>query len=327
MLTETVFRSEDLPVADRFDAWRECMSRTHAPLDFRSDAAADFHAHSRLIGLGAVSVWPSTFQQLIWLRTPKLVRQSDPETFHLTLLRHGAGGVNWGRQENSYRPEDFHTNDSSRPYQIWSGPELTTIIGVEVPKTLLPIPRDKVDRVIGQPMSAHEGIGKLLAQFLTQIAADTSCYQPTDGPRLGTVLVDLMAALFAHTLEADACLPPETRTQALTLRIKAFIQQHLGDPELTPGQIAAAHHISPSYLHRLFQQTGAETVAAHIRGQRLEGAHRDLADPTQRATPVNLIAARWGFTSAAGFTRAFHRAYGTAPTDHRHDASRAQAGR
>ncbi|MFD0385553.1 helix-turn-helix domain-containing protein [Streptomyces stramineus] len=58
--------------------------------------------------------------------------------------------------------------------------------------------------------------------------------------------------------------------------------------------MAAAHHISLSYLHRLFE-TEATTVAAWIRHQRLERARHDLGDTTQRHIPVHAIAARWGF--------------------------------
>ncbi|WP_344985793.1 AraC family transcriptional regulator [Streptomyces violaceus] len=107
-----------------------------------------------------------------------------------------------------------------------------------------------------------------------------------------------MSALIAHACEANNSLPPETRQQTLVLRIRAFIQQHLHDPQLTPRTIAAAHHISRSYLYRLFEYE-EESVAAWIRRQRLEHARRDLAEPAMRSTPIHAIAARWGFSHAA----------------------------
>ncbi|MFI0484918.1 helix-turn-helix domain-containing protein [Actinomadura sp. 9N215] len=59
-----------------------------------------------------------------------------------------------------------------------------------------------------------------------------------------------------------------------------------------------------------------------IRTQRLECARRDLADLAQRATPVQALAARWGFAHASDFSRAFRRAYGMSPRDYREDARR-----
>ncbi|MGA5700578.1 helix-turn-helix domain-containing protein [Peterkaempfera bronchialis] len=314
MLSETVFRSEDFPVGDRFDAWQACTSGMHAPLELSREQGGDFRAEARLIELGAVSVWPATFEQHIWRRTPKLIRQSDPELYHLSLVLRGEVQVSWGRRYATHRAYDFHTNDSARPWEIRTSEGLISSVGIEVPKVLLPLPRHKVDRVIGQRMSGREGIGALLAQFVTQLAASTDSYQPADAPRIGGVLSDLVAALFAHVLDADAALPPETHSRTLTLRIKAFIRRQLHDPELTPGSIAAAHHISRSYLHRLFQAE-SETVAAYIRRLRLEAARRDLTDPALRTTPIHAIAARWGFTRPADFSRAFRAAYGIPPRD------------
>lgn len=106
---------------------------------------------------------------------------------------------------------------------------------------------------------------------------------------------------------------PESHQRTLTLRIRSYIAAHLHDPDLTPGVVAAAHHISVSHLHRLFQ-AGGVTVSAWIRQQRLERACRDLADPTLR---VHRIAEQWGFTHPAVFTRAFRTAYGIPPSEYR----------
>jgi AraC-like DNA-binding protein len=58
-------------------------------------------------------------------------------------------------------------------------------------------------------------------------------------------------------------------------------------------------------------------VAGCIRTWRLEHCRRDLADCTLRDRPIHAIAARWGFTSAAHFTRTFRAAYGLTPKDYR----------
>ncbi|MEU8352550.1 helix-turn-helix transcriptional regulator, partial [Streptomyces sp. NPDC048845] len=82
--------------------------------------------------------------------------------------------------------------------------------------------------------------------------------------------------------------------------------------------VAAAHHISLSYLHRLFaQRAHGETVAATIRSRRLEHARRDLENPALRTTPLYAIAARWGLPRAGEFSRAFKSAYGISPGEYR----------
>ncbi|MGW2026795.1 AraC-like ligand-binding domain-containing protein [Streptomyces decoyicus] len=319
MLDETVFRTDALPVADRFDYWVELLGRTHAPMELRRDCTDDFRASQRLLQLGGVTLWSATHQPLGFRRTPKLIRQSDPEAYHLSLVLKGTGKGEWRHRETEYKPHDLLVTSTSLPYDIRSTGGPVTLIALETPKDLLPLPRDMAPRIVGAPMSAREGMGALLARFITQLTADTTAYQPSDGPRLGTVLNDLVAALFAQRLEAGDCLPPETHRRTLTLRIQAFIREHLHDPQLTPTSIAAAHHISTSYLHRLFRDEDA-TVAEWIRHRRLAAARRDLTDPALRAVPIHAIAARWGFPRATDFSRAYRAAYGATPKDHRHQA-------
>ncbi|MEU2775610.1 AraC family transcriptional regulator [Streptomyces sp. NPDC007162] len=323
MLTQTVFRSEDLPVADRFDAWCEIMGRVYAPMKMTSEFAADFRAHLRCIPLGEVTVYPTTFQQTTFRRTPRLIRQSDPEAYHLSVLLDGEGGTAWDGHEAAYRPLDLHIVSTSLPHETWSGRLPATIVGVEIPRAALPLPCGRADRAIGRQMSGREGVGALLTQFLTHVAADVGSYRPDDAPRLGTVLTDLVAALFAHNLAAEPLLPPEAHRRTLLLRIQRFIHHSLTEGDLTPSRVAAAMHLSRSYLHRLFQQEGI-TVAGYIRRLRLEAARRDLADPAQHCIPIHAIAARWGYPRAADFTRAFRATYGMPPIEYRRDGVRRQ---
>lgn len=329
VLHESVFRTVDLPVGDRFEAWAELLGKTHAPMGLspiplstasRPDPRpADYHAHQRLIALGDVTIWPATFDPIVFRRTPKLIRQSDPENFHLSLLLRGEGAASWGRQQVAYGAQDFHVNCTSMAYEILTGTEPVTTVGIEIPRSLVALPARHADQVIGSRLSGHEGVGALLAQFLMQLAADTTPYRPSDAPRLGTVVADLITALFAHAADTEPRLTPQAHGRTLLLNIKAFIRRHLADPELNPTTIAAAHHISRSYLHRLFQAEGL-TVAAYVRDQRLRNAYRDLTDPDPvlRATPIHAIGARWGFPRAAEFSRAFRAAYGVPPSELRH---------
>lgn len=107
--------------------------------------------------------------------------------------------------------------------------------------------------------------------------------------------------------------------EGLSNRLHRFIQEHLGDPCLSPGAIAEAHHISIRYLHKLFAG-GGMTVAGRIRELRLERCYRDLADPSQRDRPIHSIAARWGFTDKAHFSRLFRARYGIPPKEYRRKA-------
>ncbi|MES0836883.1 helix-turn-helix domain-containing protein [Nocardiopsis tropica] len=317
-MIESEFNTDELPAADRFEAWRRIMATSPTPMDATSDRIADFRVHQRDLHLEDARVWKMGFRALTARRTARLIRVSDPEAYNICLVRSGTMERDWDRGRAAYGPDEIHVNDSSTPYDIQAPGDKGLVVsaGVDIPKHLLTLPRSRADRVTGLRISGREGFGALLTGFVHQLTENPGTYSPGDDPRLALILGDLVSALFAHTLEAEDALVPESRGRSLLLRIRAFVLEHLHDPRLTPAAIAAAHHISTSYLHRLFQE-GDTTVAAWIREQRLERACRDLADPALVAVPIHSIAARWGFDHAAAFSRTFRAAYGIPPRDYR----------
>jgi AraC-like DNA-binding protein len=113
---------------------------------------------------------------------------------------------------------------------------------------------------------------------LRRVVLDLETYRQASAARLATVLMDLVTTAVAERASRAELLPVESRERTLLLRVHAFIEQHLGEADLSPGIVAAAHHVSVRYLHRLFEAQDT-TVAAWIRLRHLERCRRDLADP------------------------------------------------
>jgi AraC-like DNA-binding protein len=180
---------------------------------------------------------------------------------------------------------------------------------------------DEVGQLTAVRIPGQQGIGELVSQFLMQLAGQVDQYRAPAAARLSNAALDVLVALLGYQLDLLSAVPAETHRRALLLRIHAFIDQHLGDPELSPSVIAAAHHVSVRYLHKLFQEHDM-TVAGWIRGRRLDRCRRDLVDPTLWARPVSAIAARWGFADSAHFSRVFRAAYGIPPREYRQRAAK-----
>lgn len=321
MLPTIAFHTDDVLREHRFDAWRERSCQAVAPMDVDSVHAADFWGHQRLVRLGAVSLWPLHARATSYRRTQRLIRQSDPGLYHLTLMLPGSGrlGVSHHGRESVHSPGDLYLLDLSRPAEVFSLDEREPLrgVGIEVPRALLRLPgRRGVDDLLGRRLSAQRGFGALLAQYVTRVVCDADTYEPADVPQLNTALLDLLVGTLTGELRPDAPPAPETHRRNTVVRVRAHIQRNLCDPLLSPQTIAAAHHLSTRQLHRLFADE-EHTVAAYIRQQRLERARRDLAAPAQHATPVHAIAAHWGFPAMAHFSRAFRDAYGMPPSEYR----------
>ena len=127
--------------------------------------------------------------------------------------------------------------------------------------------------------------------------------------------MDLVGVLLRTAAGAE----PQPRCDLLD-RIKAHVDAHLGDPDLSPAGIAAAHYVSPRHLHNLFAGTGT-SAAAWIRSRRVEMCRRDLADPSAAAVPAAAIGARWGFRGPSHFGQVFKRATGLTPAASRDRAT------
>jgi AraC-like DNA-binding protein len=323
---EMVLRSDDrLPAAARFEAWRDMTRSVYAPAEFHTDHADGFRAASRLMDLGHLVLSTSENSPLQVTRTPKSVRQGDPELYIISLVRRGSLSIAQARREATLAAGDLVLYSTSRPNHahLASKQGRMAMTNLVFRRALLPLPTNAVDRLLATRLSSRHGPGALLAQFFTHLTAEATAYGPSDDHRLTAVACDIVATLLGQYLDIPASA--EARRHALLFRIRTFIQQNLDDPNLTPASIASVHHLSVRTLHRLFHD-GGESVAAFIRRHRLEQACRDLANPALHARPIHAIAARWGFPRPADFTRAFRTAYGIPPSEYRHLASMTSLG-
>ncbi|MFF4339221.1 helix-turn-helix domain-containing protein [Kitasatospora sp. NPDC001540] len=313
----------------RFETWRDLIALTRS-CEASTPYTDRFSAELRRLELGPVTFLGTSFPNAQFKRTAAQVRRSDPAVFHLTLMLHGRLDLARPHEADfTAVPGDVTLLDSSRPYHLRAlGAPLdggqsprVEALGIDFPSALLPLPSHQLRPLLGRGYRPRSGTAALIPDFLLSLNRQAESLGPASVGRLGPVFVDLVSAWLTEELELTAALSPETRRRALVENVRAFVRRNLHDPELTPGVIAAAHHISVSYLHRIFtEESGGETVAAWTRRRRLEQAHRDLADPTLRGTPIHVLAARCGIPRPDDFSRAFRAAYGLSPRDHRRQA-------
>jgi AraC-like DNA-binding protein len=318
--TMEMISTTEVPEGERFAYWREVNSKLWAPYDLRCDPRREsgFRARVGVSEFGSVQATLMTTMPHSVRRTPKLIRQGDPEMFKLGCYVRGGGVIRQDDQCAEYGVGDLKLYDTSQPFEGEFAPDVprSQLLLLRFPRSLLPLPADDLRQLTAVRIPGSAGVGALTSQFLLQLARHLHELSPADAARLSTLTIDVLMTALAHALDVEDAVPSHTRRRALTARIRAFIGENLGDARLTPETIADAHHISVRYLHRLFHEDG-HTVAGWIRRRRLEQCRWDLAQPRLSSRPIHAVAARWGFSSPAHFSQIFRGEYGLPPSDYR----------
>jgi AraC-like DNA-binding protein len=318
-----VVSTDAVPAGERFAYWREVCSKLYVPYDIHCDPRTEsgFRARVAFSAFGPVRSALATVVPHGLYRTTRRIRQAAPEVFELTCTVRGGGTATQDGRSADLGVGDLVLLDPSRPYRIEpAGPSpVSRVMLLHFPRSLLPLPSKDLRELTAVRIAGDRGVGALSSEFLLTLARRMPELSASDAARLSTLTVEVLTTALAQALDSSA--PP--RTRALVARILAFVRDNLGDPRLTPDAIAAAHHISLRYLHKLFHQEG-HTVAGYIRERRLEHCRRDLADPRLAGRPIQAIAARWGFTGAAHFSQSFRNAYGVSPRQFRRCAQHEQ---
>ncbi|QFY08171.1 helix-turn-helix domain-containing protein [Nonomuraea phyllanthi] len=309
-----LIRTSDLPAERRLDAWRTVVCDTLGPLDFRIDPDAPLRGEIEAGQLGSVGVGrvrTSTPHSVH--RTRGLIRRDGPELYRVVLAMAGSPRLTQDGRSAQLSRGEFAIYDFSRPYELAYDSAVQLAV-FSLPRDLLTLPGGAVDALTAVPITAESGTAALAVPLLHRVTADIETYRPDSAARLSTVVTDLISTAVAERAEQVRSLSPDSRQRVLLLKVRAFIEQRLGQADLDPATIADAHHISVRYLHRLFESEST-TVAAWIRQRRLERCRAELAAGGTRS--VSEIASRWGLPDSAHFSRVFKRAYGMPPAEYR----------
>ncbi|WP_406511149.1 helix-turn-helix domain-containing protein [Streptomyces sp. NBC_00161] len=303
---------------DGFEWWNGMVSEAVGAVSITSQHADRFRGAATSLRLPQTEVSSFSFSPMSAQRAPADIRRSDPDCYFLFLVHGSPMGLEQRRSNTLLKARDMALFDTSQSLacEFEDHSRLSRVTLLRLPRTTLPLPPDRIDRLLGTRLSSRTGAGALLAGYLAGLRESTDRCEADELQRLGAIAVDLATVFLASRLGSPPSLPAETRHQALLARIQAFIDHNLADPDLTPATIAVHHHISVRLLHQLFQQQ-PETVGATIRQRRLERSRADLTNPRIAHRSIGQTAARWGFRHQAHFARAFRLAYGMSPSDFR----------
>ncbi|MEU3844394.1 helix-turn-helix domain-containing protein [Streptomyces sp. NPDC028635] len=304
---DLVLSTDTVPVGDRLDRWRAALGTALLPMAVTPCGSGPLAGRITGGRLGHLRVCS--------LRADgqRLSRRVPGEALvGLVVLTAGTATLLQDGRHASAGAGDMLVYDTARPYTL-DFPGRFACHVVHLPRRGLDVSDDDLRHLTATAISGSDGIGAILGPFLLRLLDSAGSYGPAVAARLAAGVEDLFGTLVA---ERGPLGGADRGRGELVLRIRAHIDRHLEDPALTPETVAAAHHISVRYLHRLFEDEGI-TVARLVQRRRLEECARELARQGGAAPAVAAVAHRWGFVNAAHFSRAFRRMYGHSPREWR----------
>jgi AraC-like DNA-binding protein len=307
--------STDQQHVDGFDEWMDALSEAFVPLDVKADDVGAFSGSLESQTLGLVQANLVVGKRLVARRTPQMIRQADTGQFKLNMPIRGACLIAQDDREALLGEGDFAVCDTARPYDLKFDDDHTMLV-VTIPRELLRVGPGNLRAITARRIPAGAGLGAVVSPFLRNLFARIARHELAPTLELSDAVLDLLAASLAEQASQLSAIQPETIHRARLLQVQAYIERALGEPDLDPSSVAAAHHLSPRALQKLFQAQGL-TVSGWIRDRRLERARKDLLDPRSVHQKIAVIASRWNLGPPTYFSRVFKEAYGSTPSEYR----------
>lgn len=314
-LAHSHFSVSELPTRQRFEEWREsisCVFEVEAATDVRHEnfqASVDGHL------LDSVMLAQTSSRQQSWHRSSQRIAADGMDHYMIQLFSGGNMATDQGVTGGVLPQGGLVVFDLSREAKSVTNDftNVSLILPREMVAPFLQTPDDQHLRYL----SPQEPLVRLLYNqiaTLRSIAPDMTTAQASE---VVPHVAGLVSACLNGTLNGSPSSVGDVPLATITC-VKQIIECRLGDPQLSPADIAKLAGVSRSKLYQIFESYGG--VARYVRARRLRAVARRLADPLQAHRPIYDVALSCGFENAAAFARAFRARFDQSPRAYRENA-------
>jgi AraC family transcriptional activator of tynA and feaB len=300
-----LFSTETLPPSDRVDAWQWNAQQICGDCRFQLPKSA-FHGSIEIRQIGGLRLTRFSSSSLsFWKRPADTVHPDNRYCIVITqiagvrrYLQNGLGIL--------LKPGDSTVIDAGQPWSSTCGTDCVRLY-LRVPRWMMENRLRTREIPVARGIRGTAGTGATLSRLSQSLYNEAEWMKEDECAAALDAYFEILAACIGRR---EALLHPGP---ALRGRIHRFIDAHISEPTLGPGEIASAVGISVRHLHRLFSMTGGTTLGDYIRAHRLEQCRHDLANPRLREKKITEIAFFWGFSDSAHFSHSFRKQFGVSP--------------
>ncbi len=316
-----VWDTRDVAPGEGFDYYHGAICHAFSTLLPIADAPRRQQFAARVTtvpaGCGFINLVQSTSHLVV--RGEQEIARGNVDWYYLNYYFGGACIVDQAGSAVTVQAGDVGLFSGAAPFTLEHRrrPQLS-VASFMVPIRALDDRRGRHD--FGAPLivSNHPVFGALVRETARTIAESAASLPPDTLDHLFETLLDFAGLALSTPATSDQPLP---RSRALFLALRAHVDRHFRDSDFDVTRLAAAHGISPRYVHKLFEaHAHGESFGDHLTSRRLTWAAERLRAVGAREDAVTDIAYAAGFSDLTQFYRAFRRRFGCAPGAFRRQA-------
>ena len=323
MLTHAQVRMFELGVSGvstkLFEAWREAHLAVF-DVAGQADQIETFDGKHQLWSTSRFVLSESACTGISFVRSPESARGKFLDHFGIRLVVAGTVEGAMGTRKIFAGAGDIVFLDLQQSILLE-----TSIEGGLTSDLTLWIPRSRLQSLVAEENLLHGIVlkgsapgGAVLGAALRTFTMHADHMTAGEMDELADGLVGLAARILASPLQVIKQSQVATPLASF-VTIRRFIDRNLASHEFGIDMIAKSFGLSRASLYRLFEPIGG--IASYIRKQRLDRAFQEITATGFTNRRIGPIAYRYGFKSAAVFSRAFRETYGIKPTQARSAAS------
>ncbi len=309
---QTIFDSRTLPAAKRYKAWQDAICEIYFQVDCTPEERDDYEGLVRDARFGPLILTDTLSSPQVVLRQNRHISRLDKDCYILGLPQYGRVGFCQGDTTLTMHTGAAGLFYASEPYDL-RGKAPVRVFWMEIPQQALAGRFSSGRAPVNATLNVERGLGRIAAEFCTTLAAQSAFLDGDARAKLGDEFLDILATAIECGLDREPT--GERMVRKARLRsVKAYIDAHLREPDLSLESIARNNGISLRYLHELFTAMDS-SVSDWIWLRRLQQCHALLTHPEHAARSITEIAFSMGFNSSSHFSTRFREEFGLRPSD------------
>lgn len=289
---------------DKYDYWHEVVCKQFVTADSIKKCHGGFDAELTCNWFGRTQVSRFDAPSHKWKRDRKHIRADDQDVYLLGVLRDGKGTLKQNGKEAVQGKGSIALYDTALPFTY----DLSASINIlTLPRTMLDSRAPHARQLLAENLECDPSLATMLCEMidsLLDLNVETQEFCMVR-ERLANSLMDIVLAILDLNSASFATNANPSMEKMLT-----YARANLGDPDLSPADIAKFGSVSSRTMNRLFGKLGT-TPMRWVMQERIRLGEHYLRE--KHANTVTEAAFMVGFNDISHFSRSFKQLLGYSP--------------